>query len=333
MLTQIPGSQRSNVADSTARILLRSIPHRALLFDPVSDSYGSRLAISFGNESRNGSCPSYGHQCFHCDIGMGEGRFDISLNRDRLLYFEAHYGDALRNVRHLAVYNSGSTLNSREMSDETLKHILNYAKSLEGCRVVSFESREMYVTPGRLDILAEGLRADQQPRVVLGVETQSDDIRIGLLRKAMQKSSIETAFRTVSTHGRAGIDANLLFQLPGVVGQAAIDEAVRTVCYLLRLKERHNIPLDINFHPYYPGRMGVSRFPDHPRADVRDAAAAIVRISGILRRDSPDSQLFIGWQDEGYDTEQEKRADELRAWMGRFDRFNISQDPGVLSGA
>jgi len=332
MLTQISGLSGSNSPDNHTRILLRCIPPRKLLFDPVRDSYGSRLAISFGNENREGSCPFYGHQCFHCDIGKGEGRFDISLNQDRLLYFEAHYGNALRNVEHLIVYNSGSALNSNELSDETLKHILNYAKSLENCKVISFDSREMYVIPSRLDLLIANLKADQHPRAIIGIETQSDDIRVKLLRKAMSKASIEKAFRTVSTYkARIGIDANVLFQPPGVWGQTAIEEAVKTVSYLLELKERHNLSLDINFHPYYPSRIGISKFPNHPRANVEDAVAALIGISDMLRRNSPDSQLFIGWQDEGYDTEQERRADELRVLMGKFNRFNISQDPTVLS--
>lgn len=333
MLTQIPGLSRFNGTDNPTRILLKCIPPRELLFDPVRDSYGTRLAISFGNENREGSCPFYGHQCFHCDIGKGEGRFDISLNQDRLLYFGAHYGNALRNVEHLMVYNSGSALNSNELSDETLRHILNYAKSLENCKVISLDTREMYITKDKLDFLTANLREDQQPRAILGLESQSDHIRIRLLRKMMPKDSVAKAFEMLSRcRFKVGIDVNILFQPPGAIGQAAIAEAIETVSYLLELNAEYNVPLDINFHPYYPSRIGISKFPNHPRANVVDAVTALMHISNMLRRNSPDSQLFIGWQDEGYDTEQERRADELRVWMGKFNRFNISQDPRALLG-
>lgn len=333
MLVQISTKSESGQS-SQKRILLRSVPSRELLFEPVRDTYGSRLAISFGNENKEGKCPFYGIQCYHCDIGEGEGRFNLSLNQDRLLFFEAHYGSSLRNVEHIMIYNSGSVLNRNEMSDETLVRILAYVSALDNCKVASFDSREMYITQGRLDYLIANLSADKRPRVILGVETQNDGIRMEMLRKTMTKETIAKAFKNVSAYeSKVGIDVNVLFQPPGVVGSAAIEEAVNTVDYLLELKGRYCVPLDINFHPYYPGRIGMSKFPEHPRAVIEDAVMAIVGINDMLRKHSPESQLFIGWQDEGHDTDQEKRSDELRVWLGKFDRFNKSQDPGVLSTA
>src|SRR3989344_8871121 len=129
------------------------IPDASILFEPVRDTYGSRLALVFGNEFAKGGCPFYtAKQCHHCDIGAGEGtQFTTGMNKDRLDFFRRHYGDVLRNVEHLVVYNSGSTLNKAEMSRQTLEHIVEYASSLDRCKIVSFDSLEMYVTKDSLD--------------------------------------------------------------------------------------------------------------------------------------------------------------------------------------
>ena len=125
-----------------------AIPYKSILFDPVRDSYGSRLALVFGNEFKSGECPFYtAKQCHHCDIGAGEGtQFTTKMNRDRLDFFRQHYNDVLRNVEHLVVYNSCSTLNKAEMSRETLEHIAECASCLDRCKIISFYSPQIYLS-------------------------------------------------------------------------------------------------------------------------------------------------------------------------------------------
>ena len=124
------------------------IPDESILFKPVRDTYGNRLALVFGNEFAKGECPFYtAKQCHHCDIGAGEGtQFNTEMNKERLDFFKLHYRYALPDVKHLVLYNSGSTLNRRELSRETLANILDYASSLNRCKIISLDSREMYVT-------------------------------------------------------------------------------------------------------------------------------------------------------------------------------------------
>jgi len=198
-----------------------TIPGKSMLFNPVRDTYGSRLALVFGNEFKKGECPFYAaQQCYHCDIGAGEGvQFTPEMNNERLKFFRRHYSQVLPTIEHLVLYNSGSTLNQRELSRDTLAKILDYTSSLEKCKTVSFDSREMYVTEDSLNVIVDRLRGDQKARVILGVESQSDEVRIEKLNKTMTKQGIEKAFAAVGKvatgkyQGRVGIDVNIVFPM------------------------------------------------------------------------------------------------------------------------
>jgi hypothetical protein len=315
---------------------LRVLPIKSdLLFQPTKDTYGLRLALSFGNENKGGLCTFYGSQCTHCEIGAGEGqRFDLSMNKARLNFFMTHYSNVFPNVNHLLFYNFGSILNPAEFSRESLKYVLTYAKSLETCSAVSLDSREMYITPANLSFVLENLRENQLPRAILGVETQDDNIRMNLLRKTMSRDSIEKAFKNVGEFGqKVGLDANILFQPPGIVGDAAIGDAIDTAKYCIELSAFYKVLLDLNFHPYYPSAVARNNFPDHSRASIKNALFALECISGLLRKHPIKSQLYIGWQDEGFDTEKDKRKRELDNNLDIFTEFNRSQRSLLLTQA
>ncbi|MBI2549232.1 hypothetical protein HYW21_07830 [Candidatus Woesearchaeota archaeon] len=306
-----------------------AIPDASIMFDPVRDTYGSRLALVFGNEFKGGECPFYtARQCYHCDIGAGEGTpFTTEMNKKRLEFFIQYYGDVLRNVEHLVVYNSGSTLNKAEMSRMTLENIAAYASSLNRCSIVSFDSREMYVTEDSLDYLVGRLRGDQQARVILGVESQSDEVRIGKLNKKMKREKIEKAFEVAGEYkGNVGIDVNIVFQPPELIGEEAIREAVETLRSGLNLGERYGAPIDFNFHPYYPSKRSRAIYPDHPRASLEDSKEALRRMKAEIDARRSDTRIFIGWQDEKHDQQQALRGIELEQGMETFDRFNTTQD-------
>lgn len=309
------------------------IPDESRLFEPVRDIYGSRLALVFGNEFSKGECPFYtAKQCHHCDTGAGEGtQFNTEMNKERLDFFKLHYADTLSSVNHLVVYNSGSTLNRREMSRETLENIARYASSLDKCKIVSFDSREMYITEDSLDYIVDRLREDQQARVILGVESQSDEVRIGKLNKRMTKQGIEKSFATVGRYnGRVGVDVNIVFQPPELVGEEAIREAVETVKYSLDLAEKHGVSVDFNYHPFYQTKRSRSMYPNHPRADLGDAKRALVKMIEEIEARGGKSKIFIGWQDEEHDQERDVRVAELERELESFDKFNVSQDVRLL---
>jgi hypothetical protein len=299
-----------------------------LLFDPVEDSYGTRLALVFGNEAPGGVCPFHTRQCFHCDIGAGEGvRFDTPMNQRRLAFFQSRYSSVLPTVAHLVVYNSGSVLNPRELAAGGLQAILNYAASLSGCRVISLDSREPFITGDSLDRVVACLRPDQLPRAILGLETQNDDVRLRVLNKRLAKSAVEAVFRVVGHYeGRVGLDINLVFGLPPLQGDAAIADAEMTARFCLDLAARHGAPLDFNFHPYYPSRISFEHFPDHPRADLGAALQAVARIRNVIVQSGLPSALFIGLQDECHDQEPALRRAQFSRHAELVRRFNLSQE-------
>ncbi|MDP6845840.1 MAG: hypothetical protein QF460_02715 [Candidatus Nanoarchaeia archaeon] len=304
-----------------------SKPDESILFEPVADAYGSRLALVFGNEFAKGECPFYtAKQCNHCDIGAGEGeQFDSEMNAERLGFFQEQYKDILQGIEHLVIYNSGSTLNNREMSRETLGNVLDYASSLEDCKVVSLDSREMYVTEDSLDYVVDKLREDQEARVILGVESQSDEVRIGKLNKRMTKQGIERAFSVASKYdGKVGVDVNIVFQPPELVGEEAIQESVETLKYGLSLGEQYGVSVDFNFHPYYQSEKSKGMFPDHSRADLQNAKEALRRMKAEIGK--RDAKIFIGWQDEEHDQQSALRDRELEEEIVVLDRFNVTQD-------
>ncbi len=303
-----------------------AIPDPRLLFEPVRDHYGTRLALVFGNEAAGGACPFYGRQCYHCDIGAGEGlQFNTDLNARRLAFFRQHYEAVLPRAAHLVLYNSGSVLNPRELSGPSLEAILKCAAGLPECRVVSLDSREAYITTGRLDFVLERLRGDQQPRPILGLETQDDAARLSVLNKRMLRRNVETAFRAVGRYGgRAGMDINIVFGSPPFQGREATAEAEATARFGLDLAERHGVPVDFNLHPYYPSRIGRNHFPGHPRANLDAALDAAQRIRTAAAQSGLCSKVFIGWQDEAHDQEPARRSAELSRYRELFSRFNAA---------
>jgi hypothetical protein len=304
-----------------------AIPGPALRFGPVQDGYGTRLALVFGNEARGGVCPFYSRQCYHCDIGAGEGlQFDTAMNRERLMFFRRHYAAVLPKAAHLVLYNSGSVLNPRELAAGSLAAVLEYAAGLANCRVISLDSREAYISRAHLDRVLGCLRPDQQPRPILGLETQDDEARLGVLNKRMTRSAVEAAFRAVGHYeGRVGLDINIVFGLPPFQGRAAVVEAERTARLGLELAGRHGAPVDFNFHPYYPSRIAREHFPGHPRADLGAALEAVARIREAILRTGRPSMLFIGLQDESHDQEPSVRRAELARYAPLFHRLNVTQ--------
>ena len=312
---------------------IRSAPDSAFLFKPVCDIYGKRLALVFGNEFTNGECPFYtARQCSHCDIGAGEGkRFSFDLNAERLEFFKQYYMDVLPSVAHLVIYNSGSVLNLKEMSRDTLKNILTYASSLSNCRVISLDSREQFITNNSLEYLLANIRADQEPRVILGVESQSDEIRIGKLNKRMTKKDIELVFSVIGKYqGKIGVDVNIVFQAPELRGRAAIQDSINTLTYGLELGKKYDVSVDFNFHPYYPSKKSKEMYHLHPRANLQDAKTTLVKMKQEIDRFDHTSHIFVGWQDESHDQEQTTKQSELVREIDVFDNFNFSQRVSYL---
>ena len=310
-------------------------PQSENLFSPVPDSYGTRLALVFGNHAAGGVCPFYaGSRCRHCDIGAGEGRqFTLRANRERLAWYQQYFEGEWPSVNHLLLYNSGSMLNPGEMPSEFLADIFAFARQHLSMRLVSLDSRESFITAERVRRVCEQLRDDQSLRVIIGIETADDNIRDRILRKRMPRKAIERAFESlrraaanVGRH-RIGVGVNVLVGTPGTRATTALDDAVNTVRFAL---ERTDLPVDFNVHPYYPSMRGIQCFPSHSRCSWPFLVRAAWTIAQLCNEMSTDCRIFVGLNDEGHDTESCDRIDQRRDWKECIDEFNRTQNPAVL---
>ena len=308
------------------------------LFGPVRDRYGWRLALVFGNHARGGFCPYYTHnRCFHCDIGAGEGAaFDLTTNRRRLAWFRDYYRPQLSSINHLVVYNSGSVLNPREMPPELLEEIVAFARALPAVRVISLDSRESFIRPGTVRQISSSRATGITIRPILGIESADDRIRNEVLRKGMPRTAIDRVFKDLGQlaaefgQARIGLDVNIVIAGPGTTPLTAVDDAVMTARQALLAGIEHGVPVDLNLHPYYVGARGSDRFPDHRRCPLLTIVRTVTTIAELVRSMESLSSLYIGWNDEGHDLEQEERQLEIEHARAAFDRFNQTNDPGAL---
>jgi hypothetical protein len=227
-------------------------------------------------------------------------------------------------------------LNPEEMSPETLDRVLGFAAELPECRVVSLDTREVFVDPATLRRLTApgtpaGAGGRQSLRLILGLESQKDEIRIGTLNKRMSRRSVERFFATVSEfREHVGTDLNVVFQPPPLDPEEAVREAVATVEYGLELGHRFGVSVDFNIHPYYPGRVGLRWFADHPRADLAALEETLAAMSRRVADLGAGSKLFVGLEDEGHDRQPERRRAELEIHGASIARFNAGRDRRAL---
>jgi hypothetical protein len=315
-----------------------SIPPAESVFQPVRDCYGWRLALVFGNHAPGGLCPYYtGERCFHCDIGAGEGAaFDLKTNRRRLAWFQEYYRPHLASISHLVLYNSGSFLNPLEMPPEFLDEIVGFASSLPTVAVISLDSREPFIKPSTLKRILEVAPTKVAIHPILGIESSDDRIRNDVLRKGMSRGAINQVFDDLSQlaaefgPSRIGLDVNIVIGGPGTCRETAIDDAVSTARFALTQGAEHGIRVDLNLHPYYPGARGLSRFADHPRCSLATMVEVGAIIADLVRSEDVATAIFMGWNDEGHDTERRQREVEIAKAGAAFDRFNQTNDSRAL---
>ena len=313
-------------------------PADRLLFQPVSDRYGMRLPLVFGNQAPGGQCPYYAAgKCRHCDIGAGEGaRFTSELNRQRLVWFQDHYREVLPEVRHLVLYNSGSLLNPREMPASLLDEILAWTRTLPDLQVVSLETREAMATQDSVRRVAEAVGIGRTMRLVVGLETSDDQLRNQVLAKNMPRSAIDRmvdAVRSVSNdlgHDRAGLTFNILIGGPGTTPKNVFDDALATARFALGIGRDAGLSVDLNLHPYYRSARGREYFPVQARCSPRAVAAVASAVVRLASSSPPRSGLYIGIEDEGHDHDfstPDWRADTVHR---AIEEFNRTQDASVL---
>jgi hypothetical protein len=51
----------------------------------------------------------------------------------------------------------------------------------------------------------------------------------------------------------------------------------------------------------------------------------------LIDQAGSDSKMYIGWNDEGHDQDQQQRTGEIRDRLAGFQEFNRTQDPKFLA--
>jgi hypothetical protein len=146
------------------------------------------------------------------------------------------------------------------------------------------------------------------------------------LNKKITRQQVEHVFTVLNECApKTAVDINVLFQPPGISGAEAVKDAIDTINYGLALMEKFGVPVDFNFHPYYPSEKGTAAFPDHPRAFMEDAVKALILIIRCIKKSKGDCRIFVGWNDEGHDLQQGVRNKKLMLYDPAFAAFNRSQ--------
>ena len=235
------------------------------------------------------------------------------------------------------LYNSGSILNPLEMpsgicSTRSLRSPVRSrpfpsSRSIHASPLSSQTAlrRILWAAPAKV-----GDPSDTWHRIV------DDRIRNDVLRKGMPRTAIDRVFddlRRLSVEfgpSRIGLDVNIVIGGPGTNHETAIDDAVSTARFALTKGAEHGIHVDLNLHPYYPGARGLARFPDHPRCSLATTVEVGTRIADLVRSVKAATAIFIGWNDEGHDTDRRERAMEIAKAGAAFDRFNQTNDSRFL---
>ena len=285
-----------NVLEQVLKLKKFAPPEREL-FEISQDNYGNRLALVFGNEL--GRCPFYEKECSFCEIGNGEGKkFTSEENLKRYKFFKEYYSN-FKDINHLIIYNSGSTLNTREFSYKTLEGILKDLKDKD-IKAISFDTRPRFIDDDKIQLIKSYLD-DKDIYFTIGLETYDDSKRRNILNKNITKEEVENAFKIVSKYENIGIEINILAGHPGLKAEEVFDEALNTIKYGLSLGKKYGVKVNFNFHPFYHNNKTKLKFPNFKELENKTIEDYYGRLSDFCKR--YESNLYFGGNKEGLNIE------------------------------
>lgn len=280
------------------------IPAPGLLFPMSRDRYGFRLPLVFGNQ--NGRCPYYESGCTFCEIGAGEyggHRFSFFENMRRLEWFRAHYSEeTLRTVKHFLLYNSGSTLNPREMSRKTLAAILDNLLDLANPILISLESRPEFITPDALRFVNQVISRRARIHFSFGLEAFDVQERNYRWGKRIPPDSLDRLYRLLGSSGlspQPGLDIYFIFGLPSMTIQESLADLTRGIEHCVSLSARHAVPTDFILHPFCPTRKCLALYPEARAPTPGELDLLVDHLQTVAAKVGPQHVFYIGCNDEG----------------------------------
>lgn len=160
--------------------------------------------------------------CFHCGHLKGYG------HPERM--FEQFLSDVERveEKDKIFIYSNGSFFDSREISEDSQKAILQHLKSL-GFRQIVLETRPEHIKKERLQKLLNDL--DKTELLVgLGFDTHSDKIRDLCLNRGFSREDYKNATRILADLN-IQFESRIVIKPPFLTEKEGIDEAIKSVKY------------------------------------------------------------------------------------------------------
>ena len=160
--------------------------------------------------------------CFHC------GHLKGYEHSERM--FEQFLSDVERieEKNKISIYSNGSFFDSREISEDSQKAILQHLKNL-GFRQIVLETRPEHIKKERLEKLLNDL--DKTELLVgLGFDTYSDKIRDLCLNKGFLREDYKNATRILADLN-IQFESRIVIKPPFLTEREGIDEAIKSVRY------------------------------------------------------------------------------------------------------
>jgi radical SAM enzyme (TIGR01210 family) len=233
-------------------------------------------------------------------------------------------------VLQVEIFNSGNVLNEFEVSRLARKAIFEKIAQWKTVRVALIESRPEYITASNLVPLRQTLAqaGGKRLEVGIGLESVSDHIREGVLRKGFGRPEFE---RSVSVLAALDIDLLAYVMLkPTVMGdEEAVAESVRTAQYVFDVAAGHGVRARVALQPTFV--VAGTDLAAH-YLDGSYYPPTMEMVCRTARGIAESGEVHVGLWDEGLQPIAVPTACStcLPAFTSAIADFNCTQDPAFL---
>lgn len=233
-------------------------------------------------------------------------------------------------IPEIDVYNSGNFLNESEIPAAAQCEIAARVAAEEGVRLLLVESRPEYIATETLRRLsAATARPGMEWEVGIGLESATDAIREGYLKKGMTRGAFERSVQRLADAG-VGLLVYVMLKPMQMSDGEAVDDVERSAEYIHGVALRYGVRARIALNPTFvvPG----TGLADDYRAG-RYSPPSLALVGEAVRRLAGFGELRVGLWDEGLaplavpDGCGESREAILRALR----EFNRTQQCGALA--
>jgi len=163
---------------------------------------------------------------------IGNGKKQISVE-SILNQFNSAYERMKNQFPVIAMYNSGSMLDQRQMPEEALHEILTILDGDEMLEKIVIESRPEFIRKESISKIRK-VAGKKRIEVGLGLESATDLVREKIINKRFTRSLFERAVKILKEND-IEILAYILFKPPLLTEREAIEDAINTTEYTFKV--------------------------------------------------------------------------------------------------